>query len=310
MKRLSWGFGLATVLAALLLLFAPDYPPTLRVLVRNLRYELSHPMLDASQQLTLPLGSADDILFGWVGHSTWIIEFQGVRLLTDPIFTDRVALLRRRVAPAIDPKGIVDLDGVLVTHAHVDHLDPRSLRRLPKGTPLLLPEGDERPVSGVPLPLVPMSGYGAYRLKDVQVTAFASNHGGHRQSQPTSRETLLYLLQKNNCSIAFFGDTAFAPALAEAVRTACPGGVNAAFIPIGCYVPETFHSDHATPEEMLQMALAMGARTIIPMHYETFILSEEPIDEPLQRLMAAAKEAGVADRLQVAPIGGVIRLHR
>ncbi|WP_170291628.1 MBL fold metallo-hydrolase [Heliobacterium mobile] len=307
MKRLKW-LWLLIVLIAAFLLVVPDYPPTLRMLALNLSYELVHPMAPAPRKLQLPLGGEDEISFGWVGHSTWIIEFQGFRFITDPIFSNRAFIPRRLVAPSIHPHEITTLDGILLTHAHYDHLDVDSLRALPFRTPLLLPSGDLPAVKELPQPKVPLQGSQSYRIGDIVIKVFPTRHQGKSNPDKTTNETLVYLLQKNNRTIVFFSDSAYAPAVVDEIRQNCPGGVDAAFIPIAAYKPELFHQDHGTPEEMLQMALVLEAKKIFPMHYETFILSLEPVDEPLKRLMRAAEAKGVSDRIVPVPIGGVYHL--
>src|SRR3954451_21735009 len=79
-----------------------------------------------------------DEMITWVGHGTALLQLGGVRLLTDPVLGRRVGLLRR-VAPPVSPGAVDGVAGVLMSHAHADHLDAPSLRRLPAGTPMLAP---------------------------------------------------------------------------------------------------------------------------------------------------------------------------
>lgn len=284
------------------------YRPMMKMLALNLERELTHPIQPPPQTLGLPLGSDDEITLGWVGHSTWIIEFHGTILITDPMFSKRAMIPRRMVAPALKPADITSLDAILITHAHSDHLDIPSLKSLPSQAKLLFPEGDKEIVQELPHAKISLKPNEVYRLNDLTVTTFQARHQGKRTVGNSSNLSLSYLLQKNNRSIVFLGDTAYTPNLGEAIRKECPNGVDAVIVPIASYDPEEFHKDHCTPEEAIQLALDMHARLIVPMHYETFILSLEPIDEPLRRFNDAAAIAQVSDRIRPLPIGGALRL--
>jgi L-ascorbate metabolism protein UlaG (beta-lactamase superfamily) len=225
----------------------------------------------------------------WLGHSTVLLKIDGFTILTDPVFSDRIGLnfgpltvgMKRLVAPALGAGDVPQPDLVLLSHAHMDHFDRPSLRALESPTTRvvtasktsdLLRAGNYRDVTEL--------GWNeTARIGGVNVRAFEVKHWGARVQRDTYRGYNGYLIET-------------------------PRGVDLAIMPIGAYNP--WVRVHCTPEQAVRMANDAGADCILPVHHQTFRLSQEPRLEPIERLSLAL--AGSSDRLGLREIGQ--ELHR
>jgi L-ascorbate metabolism protein UlaG (beta-lactamase superfamily) len=113
-----------------------------------------------------------------------------------------------------------------------------------------------------------------------------------------------YVIRSGNRSIYHSGDTAYFDGFAEIGRRLAP---EVALLPIGAYFPDSYRSVHTSPEEAVHGFVELGARMMVPMHYGTFRLGREPMDEPLKRLRAEAARLGIADRVRVLEEGETLR---
>jgi L-ascorbate metabolism protein UlaG (beta-lactamase superfamily) len=207
-------------------------------------------------------GSADRIVF--LGHATVLIEVNGVRLLTDPLLRDRVAHLRRRVTP-IRPDIYANLDAVLISHLHHDHLDLGSLRLLGLDTPLLVPAGagawlGERGFTNVTeLSLDEVANVGP-----LAVTAVKASHDGRRRVGPRSlrAETLGYLVRGRH-TVYFAGDTE----LFDGMSSLSPQ-LDAALLPVAGWGP-TLGPGHMGPLDAARATSLLRPRIAIPIHWGT-----------------------------------------
>jgi len=267
-----------------------------KIVARNIAYEIRHPINPPASKLRLFPRENPGIHVGWVGHSTVLLSFYGTNILTDPNFANRVAIARRVIGLPIEPEEIKDIDLILISHAHFDHLDLPSLRRLPKETLLIVPPGC--------LPLVGNLGFSravemkwgeTFSLNGLLIEAFQPAHWGKRDPfDDRDRGYHSYLLTKNGKSILFAGDTGYSEVFGEKGKGR---EIQIAFFPISAYRPDWFQRNHATPEEALQMFLESGAQFMVPIHWGTFILSHEPLAEPLARLKTEVKRLGLEDRV-------------
>jgi L-ascorbate metabolism protein UlaG (beta-lactamase superfamily) len=246
----------------------------------------------------------------WLGHATVLIDFYGVRVLTDPVLFPRVGVdtwvttvgLRRITSCALAPSQLPPIDLVLLSHAHFDHLDRRSLRKIP-GRPAVVTAwatSDLLPRRRRFASVHEMRWGDQVRIDtphgDIEVRAIEVKHWGARVGRDTHRGYNGYVLRREGRAILFGGDTAETPVFASHRRY---GPYEAAIMPIGGYDPWIYN--HCTPEQAIAMADAAGARLFVPIHHKTFRLSREPVDEPIERTEAAlAAEAG---RLVVREIG-------
>jgi L-ascorbate metabolism protein UlaG (beta-lactamase superfamily) len=253
--------------------------------------------------------SDNAITLAWLGHATVLINFYGVRILTDPALFPRIGVdLKvgslgplRLVNCALAPHELPDLDLVLVSHAHFDHLDTPSLAAVPgkptavmaAATSDLLPRDNYSSVSELRWN---QSAKIATRHGEVLVRSIEVKHWGARIQRDTYRGYTGFTLEREGRKLLIGGDTAMSRAF-EAHRRLGP--FDAAIMPIGTYDP--WIRNHCNPEQAVSMADAAGARLFVPIHHQSFRLSREPLTEPIERAeMALAAEHG---RLALRQIG-------
>jgi L-ascorbate metabolism protein UlaG (beta-lactamase superfamily) len=250
----------------------------------------------------------------WLGHATVLIDFYGVRVLTDPTLFSRVGVdawfatvgLRRLTSCAMSPSQLPPIDLVLISHAHFDHLDRRSLRKIP-GRPAVI-------TAGATSDLLPRRRFASvHEMRwgdevrigtphgDIEVRAIEVKHWGARLGRDTHRGYNGYVLRREGRAILFGGDTAYTPVFSSHRRH---GPYEAAIMPIGGYDPWIYN--HCTPEQAVDMADAAGARLFVPIHHKTLRLSREPVHEPIERTEAAL--SAEADRLVVREVGDSARI--
>jgi L-ascorbate metabolism protein UlaG (beta-lactamase superfamily) len=245
----------------------------------------------------------------WLGHSTVLIKVDGTTILTDPVFSDRVGLsfgpltlgLKRLVAPAAPLSRLPKVDLVVLSHAHMDHLDLPSLRALEgrhtslvtaSKTSDLVRQGRYRDVRE--LRWNETASAGAARIR-----AFEVNHWGARMRTDTYRGYNGYVIEVGRYRILFGGDTAMTTGFRK-LKSSRP--FDLAIMPIGAYNP-WIHA-HCTPEQALQMGNDAGADRFIPVHHQTFQLSREPLLEPIERFYSAAG----TERVAISHLGQKITL--
>lgn len=243
------------------------------------------------------------ITAAWLGHSTVLINFYGVKILTDPVLCSRVGASvglgtlgpLRRQACALKPNDLPKIDLALVSHAHLDHLDIRSLSAL-RGQPKLVSARNTADLfeeTGLKKPSE--LGWGDKKLVEtasgeVEIEAFEVKHWGARWRHDTQRGYNGYVIRRGGKQIIFGGDTARCDGF-KALHG--KGGYEFACMPIGAYNP--FIHAHCNPEQALEMANQAGADRILPMHFYTFRFGRELHTEPLERLETALGSHG--DRL-------------
>jgi L-ascorbate metabolism protein UlaG (beta-lactamase superfamily) len=254
------------------------------------------------------------VTLAWLGHATVLIDFFGVRIITDPTLYPRIGvdLLLGSLGPlrlvqcALTPEELPEVDLVLVSHAHFDHLDTPSLGSI-RGNPAAV----MGPGTSDLLPRKPYSSVQELRWNDrvrittprgeVVVRSIQVKHWGARIRRDTWRGYAGWVVEREGRRLLIGGDTAHTPAFAEHRRF---GPFDAAVMPIGAYNP--WIHNHCTPEQAVTMADAAGARLIVPVHHQSFRLSSEPFMEPLERIQEAlVKES---DRLAITAIGQTIVL--
>ena len=229
----------------------------------------------------------------WLGHATVLLKIDGTTILTDPVFSDRVGLslgpmtlgLKRLVRPAMTVAQLPRIDLVLLSHAHMDHLDLPSLARLEnRGTRVVTASKTSDLLRAAHWAGVEELGWGERtRAGPVALTACRVNHWGARMRTDTYRGYNGYTIEAGRYRVLFAGDTAATTAF-HGVRRARP--FDLALMPVGAYNP-WIHA-HCTPEQAWQMANDAGAEFVLPVHHQTFQLSREPLAEPIERLYEAA----------------------
>ena len=315
------------------------HPPRLsklKQLWRLVRESHENPMQGLPQ--TPPAVTAGETALTFIGHSSFLVQTAGQALLIDPVFATRLILLRRQRRPGLRVRDLPRIDAILLTHAHMDHLNRPSLRAVTRemrrrGLPApvaIVPNGVEdlvrdlgfREVTSLrwwDTATLPGEKLGTVQslssrpeltafskvarsaapsnapAPHLTVTATPCQHWGARMFSDTHRGFGGYVLSVPGFpTIYHSGDTAYFNGFHEIGNRLRP---EIALLPIGAYFPDSYRAVHTSPEEALQICADVGARTMIPMHYNTFRLGREPMTEPLPRLLASAERLGLRDRV-------------
>ncbi|SDC08565.1 MBL fold metallo-hydrolase [Actinokineospora iranica] len=242
----------------------------------------------------LPEVAAAEAALTWVGHASYVIRMGGACVLADPVWSDRIPGTPRRITPpGVAWESLPRVDAVVISHNHYDHLDLPTLRRLPGDTPLLVPGGsgkwfarrgftgvvefdwwESATVAGVAFDFVPAHHWSRRGLRDT----CASLWGG-------------WVMTAGGVRVYHAGDTGYGHWFAE-IGDRYPG-IDVAMLPIGAYEPRWFMSPvHMDPDEAVRALGDLGARRLASMHWGTFVLTREPVAEPLDRVRAAWAATG------------------
>jgi L-ascorbate metabolism protein UlaG (beta-lactamase superfamily) len=239
----------------------------------------------------------------FIGHSTFLIQTRAGNVLTDPMFSARASPLpfigpRRVRAAAIRLEDLPEISVVLLSHNHYDHCDLPSLRALRRrfDPRVITPLNNGRFARKARLRRVEeLDWWQQTTSSPVHVTATPAQHFSART--PFDRNRALwsgFVVEIDSHRIFFAGDSGYAPHFRE-VRERF-GEIDLALLPIGAYEPRWFMKDiHMDPREAVLAHLDLGARQSVGMHFGTFQLTPEGIDEPLAGLQMARREHGVAD---------------
>jgi len=255
--------------------------------------EMARPIVPSPHKPRLDLWPDKGLHATWLGHSTVVIKVDGLTIVTDPVFSDRVGLglgpltlgLKRLVAPAARGSALPVIDLILLSHAHMDHFDRPSLRALEnQGTTVITASQTADLLRRHKYKKVHELGWGEQaRVGSATVRAFEVNHWGARVRTDTYRGFNGYLIETDRHRIVFGGDTAFTTTFRQ-VRGSRPADL--AIMPIGAYNPWIRY--HCNPEQAWSMAEQANVEFVLPVHHQTFQLSREPYREPIERIMDAA----------------------
>jgi len=242
----------------------------------------------------------------WVGHSTVLLRYPATRILTDPVLTRFVACIGRVRAPArIDTDSI---DICLISHAHYDHLHLPSLARLRRTTTLVVPPRCADLVAPLGFARVVELAVGeTLAHRGVEITSVPAKHFGSRSALSLKRRGCCgYVVRGDGPTAYFAGDTAYFSGFADIGARFAP---ELAILPVGAYRPLTFRRFHMSPLDAVYAFQDLGARVLLPIHYGTFPLSYEPLEEPLAWLLELRTRFGLGDRLMILEPGetGVVR---
>jgi L-ascorbate metabolism protein UlaG (beta-lactamase superfamily) len=245
----------------------------------------------------------------FIGHSSFFVQLGGRNFVIDPNFARWLFVLKRLRRPGLRIKDLPPVDAVLVTHAHFDHLHRPSLRAIARATlrkrrnaPLIVvPRNVTDLVSDLGFrDIVEMNWWETKRLDGIGVSHTPSQHWGARVIKDMHRGYGGYVLNARGGSVYHAGDTAYFNGFREIGQRLHP---DVALLPIGAYNPPSFRNVHTSPEDAVRAFMDLGARWMIPMHYGTFRLSHEPMEEPLQLLERESKAVGVEERVIVLEEG-------
>lgn len=248
--------------------------------------------------------SSDTITVSWIGHSTILINFFGKWILTDPVLMKRIGLYflgtsigpTRLTPPALMPEEIPKPDIILLSHAHMDHMDYPTLKELTKMYPSQIDVVTAYNTSDVIADLnwkslTVLDWNEETNILGLNIKAFEVKHFGWRFPWEKDRSRGFfedgrsynaYLISGNGKTVLFGGDMAES----DKLKVIQNKKIDIALMPIGAYDP--WIQSHCTPEQALQMAEEINAEHFIPMHTKTFQQGKEPFNEPVERMLAAA----------------------
>ena len=273
----------------------------LRSVPKRMPWPRSEPIVENPPPPARVQGSTIRLTF--IGHSSFLLQTEGVNLLLDPVWSQRAGPAgigpRRVTAPGLAIGDLPTIDAVLLSHNHYDHMDLSTLSRLARErpAPVLTPLGNDTilhrgnrgieaqafdwgqsvKVGALTIHFVPALHWSARRRNDRRMALWAS-----------------FVIEGPRHNIYFAGDTSFGDGKLFDAIGAKYGPFRLAILPIGAYAPRGFMKDqHCDPDEAVSMFQRLGAEFAFACHWGTFRLTQEPYDEPVARLEAAVAKAGI-----------------
>ena len=237
-----------------------------------------------------------DLQVTWIGHATILIQYRGVNILTDPMFSDRASPVsflgpKRYNPPALQIKDLPPIDCIVISHSHYDHLDQKTVQQIGSGTKWLVPLGLKKwfVKAGVSAEnVMEFDWWDERQFEKTIITATPAQHWSARSLWDRNKTLWAsWMLQIDDKTIWYSGDTGYNPYQFKEIGAKF-SSINLALISIGAYEPRWFMKDmHINPEEAVQIHLDIKAEHSIAVQWGTFRLTSEPIDDPPLKLKEA-----------------------
>jgi len=253
----------------------------------------------------------------WIGHSTALIQISGLNILTDPNFSPSLGFFpslglgRKRFVPlGLKLKDLPRIDVVLISHSHYDHLDKETIRKLSPSVNFLVPKGfkswfaslgrdrceeldwgQKTDISGKTFWFLPLNHWSRRGLTDMNKRLWGS-----------------WLIQAGETKILFVGDSGYFAGFKQIGSLFT--GITVAILPMGAYEPRwIMKENHMNPEETVQAFQDLNAHILVPIHWGTFKVTDEPMDEPPKRLLKAAESQGISkDKIKILKVGETLKV--
>ncbi len=248
-----------------------------------------------------PKLEAGQVAITWIGHASFLIQFTDLNILVDPNFANWLFLLKRIKRSGMKIEDLPPIDLVLLTHAHFDHFHKPTLRRLPHPKIGVMPwgMGDLAHDLGFSR-VIELEWWESFARAGWKVTLVPSKHWGARMLHDHHRGYGGFILEHQGRRIYHAGDSAYFDGFSEIGQRLSP---EIALLPIGAYHPDSFRHVHMSPDEALRAFLDVGAQHLVPMHYGSFRLSFEDMDEPPRLLHDAGHGNGVTGKIVILEEG-------
>jgi L-ascorbate metabolism protein UlaG (beta-lactamase superfamily) len=243
----------------------------------------------------------DKVRITWIGHASFFLQFAGHSVIVDPNWAKWHGPVKRSRQPGLDLHGLPEVDLVLVTHAHFDHLHKPSLKILQAREGIVVPMGSRSLVKRLGFPAThEMCVWDELKFDLLEIIHTPSHHWGARFIHDTHRDFGGYIVRAGGKSVFHCGDSAYFPGFGEIGRKY---DIDIALMPIGAYDTPSGRDVHMNPEEAVRAFADLGAKVLIPMHYGTFPLGNEPHDEPVERLLVEADRLGISEQILIPEEG-------
>ena len=252
------------------------------------------------------LDSGEDFIT-WLGHASFLIQINGIRLITDPVLFD-LPFLPRFVRPAFPLSALHSVDYILLSHDHRDHCDRKSIKLLlennqPKKilSALGLRKVIQKWVGNTAIEEA--AWYQVFDTEGIEITYLPTRHWSRRSLNDFNQVLWgAFMIRANGKTVYFGSDSGYGAHYKETAKLL--PDIDVAMLGIGAYMPPMMMQEiHKNPEEAMQAFLDLGAQSMIPMHYGTYDLSDEPISEPYHRVQASFEEHGIRDKLFPLGVG-------
>lgn len=252
--------------------------------------------------------------FMWMGHSFFMLEIAGVRILVDPVFGSASPIpgtFHRFQPVPIQRQQFPSVDLILITHNHYDHLESSTIRYFAQQqhTRFIVPQGVERELHKLRCPperITPLQWWQSTAAQDLQITFTPSQHYSHRHLRDYNQSLWGgYAICSANTKIYIGGDGGYNTHFHQIGQKLGP--FDYAFLDIGAW-NEAWHTKHLFPEEALQAALDVQAKHLVPSHWGAYNLAYHQWDTPILRLKAALEQQQLPRQFLVTPLIGALYL--
>jgi L-ascorbate metabolism protein UlaG (beta-lactamase superfamily) len=244
-----------------------------------------------------------------INHASLLLQIGNKNIITDPTYARSVGLVAPRMQKAGIPfNDLPQIDCILISHNDYDHLNTRTLRRLRKRqqSHIIVPLGDAKYARDAGFTSVTeMKEWNSYEDEHLRITCVPAKHKSNRTLfQRDKRLCCGYVIESPCNTIYFAGDTGYGTHFKE-ISTRFT--ITVALLPIGAYKPQSwFKETHLNPFTALQAFIDLKAKMFVPMHWGTFKISDEPLQEPPLLLQEEAKRLGISDKIHILKNGDAV----